>query len=85
MAADAAREIEILTPMTPQDGDAPRGSWGNPFCNSPHPTDRYTSCKRISGHDGDHTAYTFRISTLETWASTRDYDPDDYGTEIDSA
>lgn len=73
-AADAAGEIEILAPLedgeAPEDGDETPKQWGSPFCNSPHPTDRFSSCKRFTGHDGDHSAYTSRITDPETWPGT---------------
>jgi len=80
VVAAAAGEVEILTPETPDDGDgeadaAPQCScwdWARfcrvhprPLCDSPHPAGE-TSCKRFAGHDGDHAAYTFRLSAPET-------------------
>ena len=47
--------------QAPEDGEPPK-----PLCNSAHPTDRHSSCKRFAGHDGDHAAHTFRISA-EAW------------------
>jgi hypothetical protein len=81
-AADAAGGIEILAPEVPEGGgETPREQ--HKFCSSPHPTDRYTSCKRAAGHQGDHVAYTFRISEPETWPVRTDLgdDVDDDGAE----
>ena len=37
------------------------------FCGSKHPSRDDTSCRRGTGHDGDHSAYTYRIAVPETW------------------
>jgi hypothetical protein len=40
------------------------------FCAAPHPTappGADTWCTRRPGHDGEHAAFTFSISTPETW------------------
>jgi hypothetical protein len=50
------------------------------FCLAPHPYKAGNPCRRIVGHDGDHSAYTGSIATPETWdAST----PVDYGDDED--
>lgn len=32
-------------------------------------------CRRTKGHDGDHAAFTFSISTPETWTNFTDEPP----------
>jgi hypothetical protein len=38
------------------------------FCGSKHPTDIYTWCRRLKGHDGDCAAFVHLISVPDTWA-----------------
>ena len=41
----------------------------------PAPHDPDTRCGRFSGHDGDHSAFGFRITELEAW--------EDWTTELE--
>jgi len=41
-------------------------------CLSQHPTDPKVKCRRLAGHDGDHSSYTNSIRTPETWSAVAD-------------
>ena len=43
----------------------------DPICKSAHPTKPEHLCHRPAGHDGDHAAYTFHLTSPETWPTNR--------------
>lgn len=47
------------------------------FCSARHPFKAGNPCRRIVGHDGDHSAYVNSISTPETWPADDCYVDDD--------
>jgi hypothetical protein len=55
------------------------------FCSAPHPFKAGNACRRIAGHDGDHSAYTDSIAMPETWADFTlvEYDDDDADDAVD--
>jgi hypothetical protein len=56
-----------------------RHSRPDPFCGAPHPDPRYhhtdrlghdicdVFCRLLRGHDGEHSAFTWSVSTPDFW------------------
>ena len=59
-----ARDDNQLAMIQPT--HAPEGA----ICLAPHPGDPGVKCRRLAGHDGEHSAFTYSIRTPTTWTVT---------------
>lgn len=41
-------------------------------CLSQHPADSSVKCRRLAGHSGDHSAFTYSVRTPTLWSQSHD-------------
>jgi hypothetical protein len=65
--AIVATPVNLENFARPGGMDSDETGGGRIFCGSAHPSDIYTWCRRLRGHDGDCAAFQFSISVPDVW------------------